>query len=276
MSLQLIRDSVIILFVLQLVFPITIFAETLGKFTIVKGNVSLERKGEIFSPGVEAPVLHKDLITTGERSRAKLLFIDDSLLAIGQNSSLEITEYLIKGDKREGVFSLSSGKLYTKVKKLLAPDSKFEIHTPTAVAAVRGTEWISVVESNPGSIFYSLNDSITVFNPKFPKDVVTVEKGHYTVVEENDKPRIPVPFILPMIVPILNELGVVWEGAADAGAAGAGAGVAGAGAGAAVLTGLTSGAAIIAGGSLAVAIITILTLTSGKSRTTIQHTATQQ
>ncbi|MEF9437563.1 MAG: FecR family protein, partial [Candidatus Mariimomonas ferrooxydans] len=58
---------------------------------------------------------------------------------------------MIKGDKREGVFSLSSGKLYTKVKKLLAPDSKFEIHTPTAVAAVRGTEWISVVESNPGS-----------------------------------------------------------------------------------------------------------------------------
>ncbi|MEF9426005.1 MAG: FecR family protein [Candidatus Mariimomonas ferrooxydans] len=181
---------------------------------------------------------------------------------------------MIKGDKREGVFSLSSGKLYTKVKKLLAPDSKFEIHTPTAVAAVRGTEWISVVESNPGSTFYSLNDSITVFNPKFPKDVVTVKKGHYTVVEENDRPRIPVAFILPMIAPILNELGVVLEGAADAGAAGAEASVAGAGAGLAVFAGLKSGAAITAGGALAGAFGTILILTGGKSTTTIQHTAT--
>jgi len=278
MSLHLIRGSVIILFILQLVFPIPIFADALGKFTLVKGNVSLERKGEILSPAVEAPVLNKDLITTGERSRTKLLLNDDSLLAIGQNSSLEITEYLIKGDKREGVFSLSSGKLYTKVKKLLTPDSKFEIHTPTAVAAARGTEWISVVESNPGSIFYSLEDTIIVFNPEFPTQIVTVNDGQFTVVAAGALPTIPAAFSIPMIEGIFNELGVVFEGAAGAGAAGAGAagaGAVGAGAGAAVLAGLTSGAAITAGGILAAAIGIILILTDGESTTTTQHTATQ-
>ncbi len=266
MSLRLVRNSIIFLFVLQLVCPIPIFADALGKFTLVKGNVSLERKGEFLAPGVETPVFNKDLITTGEKSRAKLLLIDDSLLAIGQNSSLEITEYVIKGDKREGVFSLSSGKLYTKVKEFLTPDSKFEIRTPTAVAAARGTEWISVVESNPGSIFYSLGDSIFVFNPEFPTQIVTVNDGQFTVVAAGALPTVPAAFSIPLIEGILNELGMVGV---------AGAGVAGAGAGAAVLAGLSVGNAAIAAVALGLAVGTVLILTGGKSTTTTQHTAAQ-
>ncbi|MEF9437562.1 MAG: hypothetical protein L0922_01980 [Candidatus Mariimomonas ferrooxydans] len=69
--MNLIRGYVIILFILQMVIPGPVFADALGKFTSVKGNVALERKGEILSPGLEATVLNRDMITTGERSRAK-------------------------------------------------------------------------------------------------------------------------------------------------------------------------------------------------------------
>lgn len=270
MSLRLVRNSIIFLFVLQLVCPIPIFADALGKFTLVKGNVSLERKGEFLASGVETPVFSKDLITTGEKSRAKLLLIDDSLLVIGQNSSLEITEYFITGDKREGVFSLSSGKLYTKVKKFLTSDSKFEVHTPTAVAAARGTEWISVVESNSGGTFYSLKYPIIVFNPEFPTQRVTVNEGQFTVVAVGALPTVPVAFSIPMIGLILKELGVVFEGAAGAGAGtGAGAGAAGAGAGVAATAGITVGTAIA--GAAAIAGVAAVAIETTKGGTTTVH-----
>lgn len=276
MSLHLIGNSIIFLFVLQLVCPIPIFADALGKFTLVKGNVSLERRGKFLVSGVETPVFNKDLITTGEKSRAKLLLIDDSLLVIGQNSSLEITEYFITGDKREGVFSLSSGKLYTKVKKFLTPDSKFEVHTPTAVAAARGTEWISVVESNPGSAFYSLKYPIIVFNPEFPTQRVTVNEGQFTVVAVGALPTVPVAFSIPMIGLILKELGVVFEGAAGAGAGaagagtGTGAGAAGAGAGVAATAGITVGTAIAGAAAIAGVAAVVIETTKGGT-TTVHH-----
>ena len=68
-------------------------------------------------------------------SRTKMRFIDDSILTLGENSRVSIKEYIYSKDKGgKSIFNLLDGKMRSVVGK-----TRFEIHTPTAVAAARGT-----------------------------------------------------------------------------------------------------------------------------------------
>ena len=85
----------------------------------IRGDVSLTRANSAISPKVEGDVQTKDLIKTGDKSRAKLLLTDDTLLSVGQRSRLEVTEYLLDKNKRSSIVSLKAGALHTKVENLL-------------------------------------------------------------------------------------------------------------------------------------------------------------
>jgi mannose-6-phosphate isomerase-like protein (cupin superfamily) len=64
-----------------------------------------------------------------------MLFIDDSVLTMGEKSKVVIKEFLYSKDKGgKSIFNLIDGKMRSVVGK-----SEFEIHTPTVVAAARGT-----------------------------------------------------------------------------------------------------------------------------------------
>jgi len=250
---------------IQMVLPLPVFAETIGKFADVRGDVTLERARAKLKPNVNDSVQTKDFVATGNLSRARLLLTDDSLLNIGHNSKVEITEYLLEKNKRQSIVSVKTGALHTKVEKFLDPNSKFEVHTPTAVAGARGTEWLTVVTDNPGTTIYAISQSVSVFNPAFPTQVVTVTAGNFTTVLAGAIPTVPVPFSAAALQGIMNQwnlvafqpgaaapgatpTGTTPTGAAQTGAATTGA-AAGAGeAGAAATTGAaTTGAAGAAG-----------------------------
>jgi hypothetical protein len=88
---------------------------------------------------LDAAIELKDTIDVGAKGLLKLELTDGSVIALDEKSRLEITEADFKGqDVSAFSATLSAGKLWTKVKKLLG-DSKFEVKTPRAVAGVRGT-----------------------------------------------------------------------------------------------------------------------------------------
>jgi len=230
-------------------FPLPLFADTIGKFADIRGDVGLERAKAQLKPNINDPVQTKDFVSTGKLSRARLLLADDSLLNIGHNSRVEITEFLLEKNKRQGIVSIKTGALHTKVEKFLEPGSKFEVHTPTAVAGARGTEWLTVVTENPGTTIYAISQSVSVFNPAFPTQVVTVNAGNFTTVLAGAIPTAPVPFSAAALQSIMNQwnLAAVQPGAAGAGA-GAGAGESGAaGAGAGTGAGAAAGTGVAAG-----------------------------
>jgi len=223
--------------IIQISLPFTVFAGTVGQFAEVKGDVSLKRAAETFAAKVQEGIQLKDVISTGQKSRAKLSLVDDSLLSLGQNSKLEISEFLFDQGKRSSILSLQAGKLYANVKKISEPERKFEVRTPTAIAGARGTAWISVVEetanpSGPKSTFYALDVPIDVANPRFPDKAVTVNPGESSEVAENSPPTRPKPFAIPIVMELLDELGVsstaLGVGVSGAAGAGAAAGAAGA------------------------------------------------
>jgi ferric-dicitrate binding protein FerR (iron transport regulator) len=115
--------------------PALAAVQSVGKVVALRGKATIERKGTIINAAVRNPVEADDSFRTEAASRAKLLFVDDSVLTLGENTRMSIREFVHeKGKGGKSVFNLIDGKMRTVVGK-----TRFEVQTPTAVAAARGT-----------------------------------------------------------------------------------------------------------------------------------------
>ncbi len=132
-------------------------APTVGSVTAVKKDVNVVHPGEKQPTAVKKAdaVLFGDLYETGPGSRAKLLFADDSIITMGEKTKITITEQIYdpSKDQRSTVVNMVSGKARALVgKAFTGSGSKFEVHTPTAVAAARGTYFIVWVFEQDGKL----------------------------------------------------------------------------------------------------------------------------
>jgi hypothetical protein len=122
-----------------------------GSFTALLGQVFAihERVAGRIAINLNDPVLFHDVIQTLAQSQARAWLRDDSLLTVAENSQVRIEEHLVdpSRDIRQVVVSLAQGRVRAFVGKVFAgAGSKFEVHTPTAVAAARGTDFVVWVE----------------------------------------------------------------------------------------------------------------------------------
>lgn len=109
--------------------------EDVGAIVAIRGKDFIQRDDKSFEAEVSDNLFMNDTVSTRKASRAKMLFIDDSVLTIGENSKVVIKEVIYSKHKMgRSVFSLLEGKMRSIVGK-----TQFEVHTPTAVAAARGT-----------------------------------------------------------------------------------------------------------------------------------------
>lgn len=134
--------------------------------------------------GIEG-IFPNDLVVTTEGARAKILFNDDSVLSIGEDSRLEVKEFELeeKKHKRVARLKLSKGKLRALVARRFSGEgSKFEVETKTAVAEVRGTEFImSITES--GTEVVTISGTVYVRSVSSSiKGEVVLEAGSGTTV----------------------------------------------------------------------------------------------
>lgn len=120
--------------------------ELRGTFTLVKGKVFMQRAKEKTWRKVELymPVGPSDRIKAEKKSEAEITFDDGTVLRIEPKTLISVEQAIIdrKTKKKLARLGLSSGRALTNVKKLVHPKSKFEFTTPTAVIAVRGTEFV--------------------------------------------------------------------------------------------------------------------------------------
>jgi hypothetical protein len=106
-----------------------------GSIVAKRGKAIIERDNKSFEAEVQDNLFMNDTVSTKDASRVKMLFIDDSVLTLGENSQVVIKEVIYSKHKMgRSVFSLVEGKMRSVVGK-----TQFEVHTPTAVAAARGT-----------------------------------------------------------------------------------------------------------------------------------------
>lgn len=189
--------------------PVIASAEDSGVMVAMKGSTLILRDAKTINAAIKDRILLKDIVETRESSKAKMLFSDESILTLSENSRISIKEYLYSEDRKSNrsVFNLIDGKL-----KSLVGKTEFEVHTPTMVVAARGTyfiTWVGLEEGIPVSEVSVLEGKVSVYNinPAIA-GVVTLERGTMSKVYQNRPPTPPAPIIQPVqkeaIAPVIE------------------------------------------------------------------------
>lgn len=143
-------------------------------------------------------VFFKDLYETRAGAQLKLLLDNDSVLSLGENTRLQITEHIYDPTQEETLIDLFHGMVRSLVGKLIAQGGRFEIHTPTAVAAVRGTYFVVWTFKSEGggrvtgvaNIGHEGGVAVRNVSPDI-EGSVTPGPLQYTLVEEGRPPTLP-------------------------------------------------------------------------------------
>lgn len=165
-----------------------------GFYTAVSGTVRVTHPGEsrLLPVKLNDDVLFKDVIETQQESRTKAFFEDDSVLTVGENSRVEISEYIYNPEAkmRRSVVKVLQGQVRALVSKVFKSNgSRFEVHTPSAVAAARGTYFV-VWHENGQSGIINVGESGRV---DFTSGGVTVpvDPGQFSLAEQGKPPSTP-------------------------------------------------------------------------------------
>lgn len=189
-------------------------AVEIGKFSKVEGKVDVLKDGEL--PAIPAnagdKVFLKNVIRTKSNSKAEILFSDGNILKIDQRSRVDISEYVSEDAKGKRVIKLPRGKVEATVMPKLAEQIQaspkahsFEIHTPNAVAGVRGTKYRVLHIGNITWVFV-FEGTVNVYNPKFPDAVQVVNAGFMIMIPANDPAQPPRPLDPALLGLDLNSL----------------------------------------------------------------------
>jgi hypothetical protein len=114
-------------------------ADPAGQVLAVKNNVYRIRGESRDNAKPKMDLLMKDTVETDKQSRAKLFFMDDSILNIAELSRVKVEEYMYSPEKQrsKSIYNLIDGSI-----KVVVGRSDLEVHTASAVAAARGTTFI--------------------------------------------------------------------------------------------------------------------------------------
>lgn len=116
---------------------------TVGTVSQLSGVVNVQRGGATMAGVVHMPIQLHDRISTGPDGSVAIALVDQSSLQLGSNGVLVIDEsVMVNGVGAPSKVGLLGGKLHSLIVGAMRGNSPaFEVHTPNAVGAVRGTEW---------------------------------------------------------------------------------------------------------------------------------------
>ncbi len=188
--------TLLILFIF-LALPCVIFAQVTpsGWVTALQGKVLIERSGaSTFPAQVNQAVQVGDRIITGPASRVTITMADGTQLGLDESSSLMIADNRLdaKGFRARTEVDLTIGLLHSLVRHAPGNAPNYEVHTPNAVAAARGTDYDTRYTEGEKSKKHkdcrkvtdvTVRDGVVeVWNPADPQHKEEVKKGHKTEV----------------------------------------------------------------------------------------------
>lgn len=167
-----------------------------GELGEIKGTVEILKEGETEWVSVvsEMPVQLKDRLKTGNNSSCNMELDDGSVICIGENTEASVEMLELTADKHSSKISLWFGKILANISK--SKNTKMEVHSPTAIVAVRGTEF--AVESKGDETDVGVFDGeVGVKNTEGETiEEVTVKSDEETSVRKGVRPRPPSRLVL--------------------------------------------------------------------------------
>ncbi len=186
----------ILCLILFLSLPAKAAVETAAKVVALRGQVTAtSAEGISRRLKIKAPIYTTDKITTAKRGRLQIIFTDNTIISLGQNTTMVIKEYLwppshddgaLHTEIKEGIFRIMGGAI-TRV----APQ-KFTTQTPAATIGIRGSMYTGRVDGNSLSVVFQGGKGIVVSNSFGQVEIAA--PGHGSHIQRGSPPPPPQPF----------------------------------------------------------------------------------
>lgn len=151
-------------------------------FSFLKGTIKVVNKGKSEAAKLGMEVLEGQEIISEADAKAELKFDDGSILRVGSNSKLTI-KALKSQPEKSATIAASVGRLWFNARE---KKSKFQIETPSAIAAVKGTVYRADVDEK-GETQVNVYDGEVVVQTPDGKDTTPLKRLD-KLATEKEKP----------------------------------------------------------------------------------------
>src|SRR5215475_3761023 len=177
-----------------------IAADDAGFIAIVSGSVHVQSGTTTIAvtPGMHVQV--KDRVVTGADGQVTITLTDDSTLQLGESSIATIEQHAGSATSLD----LLGGLLRSIVRHVGSRAPNFEVHTPNAVAAARGTDFdIKYTSNDTRPAFGNIREFtdlrvysgiVRFFNKGNPAGGIDVKEGYESTVADGLDPSSPASF----------------------------------------------------------------------------------
>jgi tetratricopeptide (TPR) repeat protein len=145
----------LILFFLAILVPQHLLAAAVGKVSKSSGEALFRvgDKGKYLPVKANQEIDEGNWLKTGKKGWLELSLTDGSTFTVANNTELEVASFMVSKEKKTGNFTLTQGKLRATVVKLGGQQTDIKVRSRTAVAGIRGTEFLMLAEG-PANVFF--------------------------------------------------------------------------------------------------------------------------
>ena len=152
-----------------------------GEVSRVIPAVSLTRGTKSLNANAKTPVDWQDVLSTQANGRARVSLDDGSVLNVGSDSSVKVVKHDAGAQQTD--LEVTVGKIRSQAQKISQPNGKFEVHTPSGVAGVVGTDFYVGYENNVMTVIV-FDGVVNVCN--LAGICAAVKAGQITTVRNSD------------------------------------------------------------------------------------------
>lgn len=189
-------------------------ADVHGVLRVVKGDVQIKavKDGATTKARLGGKIFPKDTIITGKDARAKIVMTDNNEINVSPDSQLVLQSYVYEPEKgkKDVLLNVIYGKVRSKVEqKYDGKNSQFQVKTPSAVAGVRGTDFMTSFNNLTGTSQVVTFEGEVAFGKPGPGNTivgqVSVQPGQMSIVSPGQPPAAPTALPKSQLAQIDNE-----------------------------------------------------------------------
>lgn len=157
------KRLILVLVLLTFLLPAGAFAAPVGTVTGLTGEAYIRVKAGVpYNPLAKgAAIATGTWIKTGTKGWVELTLNDKSKFTLANNTEFEVTGFLLTKNRREGSFNLAQGKLRASVVKFGGRQSGMTVRSGTAVAGIKGTEFM-MLSQGQANVFFGNDGTVSV------------------------------------------------------------------------------------------------------------------
>ena len=142
------KISLLLIFIVNSSIASANISEFIGVIGAAIGEIQNQKNEKLVNG---SKIFYGDTITSKQQSNAQILFLDQTVLTLGEDTELTIDEFIYDPASHEGSFvsNVKSGtvKFITGQISKKNPDN-LEVKMPSGTLGARGTEFVVLSESN--------------------------------------------------------------------------------------------------------------------------------